>query len=100
MELKPKKDFDAQRAQQTEEFENSRALLGSNQKNNSNTEPTYPKCLIVAFTLKRAGGSKEQNCTSEPANDNADVGKTDKDASEKIEKESEEKETEDKEKFS
>lgn len=79
LELKPKKDFDAERAQQTEEFENSRALLGSNRKNNSNAESTYPKGLIVSFTLKRAGGSTEHNGTHEPANDNADVGKTNKD---------------------
>ena len=83
-------------------------------------EFSYPKGLIVAFALKRAGGSKEQNCTREPTNDNADVGKTDKDidsketedkdsenintdeenSGEKIEKESEEKESEDKEKSS
>lgn len=96
LELKPKKDFDAERAQQTEEFENSRALLGSNRKNNSNAESTYPKGLIVSFTLKRAGGSTEHNGTHEPANDNADVGKTntDIDSKENVTGETEDKASE------
>ncbi|CBI20889.3 unnamed protein product, partial [Vitis vinifera] len=81
LELKPKKDFDAERAQQTEEFENSRALLGSNRKNNSNAESTYPKGLIVSFTLKRAGENsgediekeREQKPTAATYKDNMDV---------------------------
>lgn len=39
----------------------------------------YPKGLIVAFTLKRVGGSKEQNGTHETEIRNIDVSKTDKD---------------------
>ncbi|CAK9136402.1 unnamed protein product [Ilex paraguariensis] len=63
LEVKPKKEFDAERAKQTKEVENSRSLVASNRKNNSNAEANYPKGLIVAFKLKRisAEGSAEQN---------------------------------------
>ncbi|CAK9165144.1 unnamed protein product [Ilex paraguariensis] len=63
LEVKPKKEFDAERAKQTKEVENSQSLVASNRKNNSNAEANYPKGLIVAFKLKRisAEGSAEQN---------------------------------------
>uniref|UniRef100_A0A5B7BC87 Putative la protein 1 n=1 Tax=Davidia involucrata TaxID=16924 RepID=A0A5B7BC87_DAVIN len=79
LELRPKKDFDTERAKQAEEVENSRSQVGSNRKNSSNAEANYPKGLIVAFTLKSilAGGSAEQIGSHEPANDNVDVLKTD-----------------------
>ncbi|KAA8525294.1 hypothetical protein F0562_007149 [Nyssa sinensis] len=79
LELKPKKDFDTERAKQSEEVENTRSQVGSNRKNSSNPEANYPKGLIVAFTLKSmsTGGSAEQIGSHEPTNDNADVLKTD-----------------------
>ncbi|KDP34210.1 hypothetical protein JCGZ_07781 [Jatropha curcas] len=76
LELKPKKEFDADRAELEEEFKN-RPLTGSNNKNNSNAEAAYPKGLIVAFTLKglSAGGSVGHD--QEPVNVEADVNKED-----------------------
>ncbi|KAK9211085.1 hypothetical protein WN943_000459 [Citrus x changshan-huyou] len=38
LHLKPKKEFEAARAKETEEFEKSRPAVGSNRKNNSNAE--------------------------------------------------------------
>lgn len=77
LDLKPKKDFDAEREKETEEFESSRPLTSSKGKNSSNSEANYPKGLIVAFALKRTSGegSKEQNGTHEPANDSTDAGR-------------------------
>ncbi|XP_022962519.1 la protein 1 [Cucurbita moschata] len=63
LELKPKRDFDAERAKETEEFESSRANSSANRKNNNPPESNYPKGLIVAFTLKSvsSGSSAEEN---------------------------------------
>ncbi|CAK9184979.1 unnamed protein product [Ilex paraguariensis] len=63
LEVKPKKEFDAERSKQTKEVENSRSPVASNRKNNSNAEANYPKGLIVAFKLKRisAEGSAENS---------------------------------------
>ncbi|KAK8523381.1 hypothetical protein V6N13_113323 [Hibiscus sabdariffa] len=57
LELKPKKDFDAIRVKEAEEFEHNRPL------NNSDAEEKYPKGLLVAFTLKSIS-------TGDPANQN------------------------------
>lgn len=79
LELKPKKDFDAERAKMVEEFENA-PPMSSNRKNNSDPQLDYPKGLVVAFTLKRIGdgGSAEENGTHEPAaSDNIDGSNVD-----------------------
>ncbi|XP_062165380.1 la protein 1 [Alnus glutinosa] len=79
LELKPKRDFDIDRARETEEYEKSQSVRGSNRKNNSNAEPNYPKGLIIGFTLKSMsdGGSTEKNGTNDTANDDKIVCKTD-----------------------
>ncbi|XP_058001774.1 la protein 1 isoform X2 [Hevea brasiliensis] len=79
LELKPKKDFDAERAKEEEELKNSRPFTSSNNKNNSNAEATYPKDLIVAFTLKAlsAGDSVERDGAQAPASVDSKVCKAD-----------------------
>ncbi|KAF2304481.1 hypothetical protein GH714_031930 [Hevea brasiliensis] len=107
LELKPKKEFDAERAKQEEELKNSRLLTVSNNKNYSNAEATlvttnlfscgtfslmvviefispcydngYPKGLIVAFTLKglSAGDSVEGDGAQEPVSVDSKVCKAD-----------------------
>ncbi|KAF2304477.1 hypothetical protein GH714_031910 [Hevea brasiliensis] len=98
LELKPKKEFDAERAKQEEEFKNSRLLTVSNNKNYSNAEATYPKGLIVAFTLKgwSAGDFVEGDGAQEPVSVDSKVCKADgglksseNDAQENEQKESE-----------
>ncbi|KAJ9168327.1 hypothetical protein P3X46_019868 [Hevea brasiliensis] len=98
LELKPKKEFDAERAKQEEELKNSRLLTVSNNKNYSNAEATYPKGLIVAFTLKglSAGDSVEGDGAQEPVSVDSKVCKADgglksseNDAQENEQKESE-----------
>ncbi|XP_052209779.1 la protein 1 isoform X2 [Diospyros lotus] len=75
LELKPKKDFDAERAREEKEVENSRPQVGANQKNKASAEANYPKGLIIAFTLKRmpSGDSTEQNVGDRLANENVDA---------------------------
>ncbi|KAJ0091451.1 hypothetical protein Patl1_12885 [Pistacia atlantica] len=68
LELKPKKDFDEERAKEVEEVEKFRPHMGSSRKNNSNSEANYPKGLIVAFTLKNTVAG-DKNGTHEPANE-------------------------------
>ncbi|KAL6207745.1 hypothetical protein ACLB2K_018699 [Fragaria x ananassa] len=84
LELKPKKEFDTERAKKTEEYEKTRPLTNSNRKNNAKPEEDYPKGLIVAFTLKSSSDkdSAEKNGTPEEtkkeAGDvNAEDGETD-----------------------
>ncbi|KAG7965909.1 hypothetical protein I3843_08G024500 [Carya illinoinensis] len=79
LELKPKRDFDIERARETEEYEKALSLRGPNHKNNSNAESNYPKGLIISFTLKRMsdGGSSGKNVTNVTANDCETVCKTD-----------------------
>lgn len=79
LELKPKKDFDAEQAKKAEEFESSRSFTSSNLKKNSNEEASYPKGLIVAFTLKSksGGGSAEYKDNHEPAIANKDNSEID-----------------------
>ncbi|XP_019183797.1 PREDICTED: la protein 1 [Ipomoea nil] len=74
LEFKPKKDFDEERAQQEKDAE-SNNHQGSFRKNHSNSEPNYPKGLIVAFKLKKISeeGSAEQNGDQAPAADNVEV---------------------------
>ncbi|XP_022131859.1 la protein 1 [Momordica charantia] len=71
LELKPKKDFDEERAKEAEKFESSRSTSNSNHKNNTSSEPYYPKGLIVAFTLKSvsSGTSDEENGSHNVATD-------------------------------
>ncbi|CAA2959776.1 la 1, partial [Olea europaea subsp. europaea] len=79
LELKPKKDFDDERAKQEEEVEKTRSQVGSNRNNKANARPDYPEGLIVAFKLKRnsSGGSEEQNGTVAPVNNIGGSPKTD-----------------------
>ncbi|KAL7166308.1 hypothetical protein ACSBR2_037062 [Camellia fascicularis] len=79
LELKPKKNFDSERAKQAEEVKNTSSQVRANNKNSSNEEADYPKGLIVAFTLKSmsVGGSAVQSDGHELANENVDVCKTD-----------------------
>ncbi|KAG8375560.1 hypothetical protein BUALT_Bualt10G0113300 [Buddleja alternifolia] len=73
LELKPKKDFDEERAKQEEEVVKTRPQAGSNRKEKANAEPDYPKGLIVAFKLKKI--SAGQNIKEESTTDNEDVSK-------------------------
>lgn len=79
LELKPKRDFDIERARETEEHEKALSLRGPNYKNNSNAESNYPKGLIISFTLKSKsdGDSTGQNGTNVTANDCETACKTD-----------------------
>ncbi|KAL6216457.1 hypothetical protein ACLB2K_009680 [Fragaria x ananassa] len=107
LELKPKKEFDTERAKETEEYEKTRPLTNSNRKNNAKPEEDYPKGLIVAFTLKSSSDkdSAEKNGTPEEtkkeAGDvNAEDGEKDnkENVDEKNSLDGEEKKTEDGEK--
>ncbi|MBA0878595.1 hypothetical protein Goshw_022018 [Gossypium schwendimanii] len=71
LELKPKKDFDAIREEEAEEYEDNHPVTGSNGDNRSNAEDKYPKGLVVAFALKNISGgdSAEKNGSDEPARD-------------------------------
>ncbi|KAG5562599.1 hypothetical protein RHGRI_005356 [Rhododendron griersonianum] len=79
LELKPKKDFDADRAKLAEEVENSSYQAGANRKDSSSPKDTYPKGLIIAFTLKSmsAGSSAEQKDGHEAIKQNMDVCEAD-----------------------
>lgn len=83
LELKPKEEFDAERAKQEEEVAKTRTQLGSNrtEKTNAKSDSDYPKGLIVAFTLKSlfAEDSTKQNGTDKQMSDNIDVSKKDGD---------------------
>ncbi|KAL5729208.1 hypothetical protein ACHQM5_002187 [Ranunculus cassubicifolius] len=60
LELKPKKDFDAEREKKKVELENAPPATNNN---NSNKEPAYPVGLIVSFKLtpKAVEKSTEEN---------------------------------------
>ncbi|XP_061336516.1 la protein 1-like [Gastrolobium bilobum] len=79
LELKPKKDFDAEREKELEDHEKSCLLVGSNHQNNSSTEANYPKGLDGAFKLKSISDEvpSEQNETDQQTNDNNGASKTD-----------------------
>ncbi|XP_074329734.1 la protein 1-like isoform X1 [Apium graveolens] len=76
LELKAKKDFDAER-EKLEEAEKSRPKNDLNRKNNSNEGNSYPKGLIVAFTLKSksADDSAVKNGSEDPPSDSVDISK-------------------------
>ncbi|KAJ8555376.1 hypothetical protein K7X08_012872 [Anisodus acutangulus] len=78
LELKPKKDFDVERANEEKEVEHNHPCSGPNGKNNSKSEPDYPKGLIIAFKLKRisAESSTEQNGNHKPATESASAPET------------------------
>ncbi|PIM98998.1 hypothetical protein CDL12_28510 [Handroanthus impetiginosus] len=79
LELKPKKDFDAERAKQEEEVVKTQAQVVPHRKEKAKAEPDYPKGLIVAFNLRSISGedSTKQNGNHEPTGDKADVPKKD-----------------------
>ncbi|KAL2655568.1 hypothetical protein AAZV13_04G074000 [Glycine max] len=79
LELKPKKDFDAEREKELEDYKKSRPPVGSNHQNSSNVEEDYPKGLIIAFKLKSISEEipSEQNGVDQQAKDNSVVSKTD-----------------------
>lgn len=79
LELKPKKEFDTERAKQEEAFEKTKSQSGSNGKNNSKSEPDYPKGLIVAFKLKRSVEGSTEDDNNKPADDVVDTSKPDSD---------------------
>ncbi|XP_020223777.1 la protein 1 [Cajanus cajan] len=78
LELKPKKEFDAQREKELEAHEKFRLPVDSDQQNNTNAEANYPKGVLIAFKLKSIADEvpSEQNNTDQQAND-SDVSKTD-----------------------
>ncbi|GAA0174976.1 RNA metabolism protein [Lithospermum erythrorhizon] len=76
LELKPKKEFDTERAKQEEEVEKTKSQSGANGKNNSKSEPDYPKDLIVAFKLKRSAEVSTEG-VNKPADDSVDTHKAD-----------------------
>ncbi|XP_050364471.1 la protein 1 [Argentina anserina] len=107
LELKPKKEFDAERAKETEEYEKTRPLKGSNRKNNTNQEDDYPKGLIVAFTLKSSSDKDSAEKNGFPEETKKEMGDINTENAEKDNKENvdekssldeEEKKTEDDEK--
>ncbi|KAL6533918.1 hypothetical protein OROHE_013751 [Orobanche hederae] len=81
LELKPKKDFEAERAKEEDEAAKNRTQVGSNRKDKANSEPDYPKGLIVAFKLKKisAKDSTEENGNQKLVSDDAGVSKKDGD---------------------
>lgn len=78
LELKPKKDFDVERANEEKEVELNPPRSGPNGKNNSKSELDYPKGLIIAFKLKRisAESSTEQNGNHKLATESITAPKT------------------------
>ncbi|CAN4128186.1 unnamed protein product [Withania somnifera] len=78
LELKPKKDFDVERANEEKEVEHNHPRNGPNSKNNSKPELDYPKGLIIAFKLKRISSesSTEQNGNHKTASESASVPET------------------------
>ncbi|XP_042486614.1 la protein 1-like [Macadamia integrifolia] len=78
LELKPKKEFDAEREKMLEEFESSRSSTGPNSKNSSSSDSGYPKGLIVAFKLKSTstGESVGKIGIQETKDNNGDVCKS------------------------
>ncbi|CAN4076544.1 unnamed protein product [Withania somnifera] len=78
LELKSKKDFDVERANEEKEVEHNHPRNGPNSKNNSKPELDYPKGLIIAFKLKRisAESSTEQNGNHKTASESASAPET------------------------
>ncbi|KAJ8446487.1 hypothetical protein Cgig2_028454 [Carnegiea gigantea] len=66
LELKPKKDFDAEREKQEQKHENSHGRTNCKGSEESN----YPKGLLVAFTLKsKSSGGDKQNGADKPVSE-------------------------------
>ncbi|RZC75556.1 hypothetical protein C5167_051036 [Papaver somniferum] len=93
LELKPKKDYDVEREEMEVEFEKTRALRES--KDNTNSEPDYPKGLIVSFKLKNisAGGSVEDTAIPETTDGGVPEGQKASENPEEAEKETSAMET-------
>ncbi|CAH9106265.1 unnamed protein product [Cuscuta epithymum] len=78
LDLKPKKDFIAERAEQEKVAENNTVHKGSSHKSQPNVEDNYPKGLIVAFKLKNNNEKGNNENTLEeldttPSNGNVNV---------------------------
>ncbi|XP_051137745.1 la protein 1 [Andrographis paniculata] len=75
LELKPKKEFDAERAKEEEEVVKNRPQGGTNRKDNANVnaKPDYPKGLIIAFKLKSISGKDSAEENANATNNNADA---------------------------
>ncbi|CAN1837955.1 La protein 1 [Linum perenne] len=71
LELKPKKEFDAERAQKSKDFKAANSQLDAKHKENSSTKAYYIKGLIVGFQLKSIlrGDQAEHNDKQESGND-------------------------------
>ncbi|CAH9074214.1 unnamed protein product [Cuscuta europaea] len=82
LELKPKKDFVAERAEQEKVAENNTVHKSSSHKSQPNVEDNYPKGLIVSFKLKKnkEKGTAEVNGYHMPGTDNVEVQTTTKDS--------------------
>ncbi|GAU21202.1 hypothetical protein TSUD_11190 [Trifolium subterraneum] len=79
LELKPKKDFDAEREKELEKHAKYHKPADSNHEDNTNSEEDYPTGLIIAFKLKSSSDEvpSEKNSTEQQANGNNGVTKTD-----------------------
>ncbi|KAI3889000.1 hypothetical protein MKX03_014048 [Papaver bracteatum] len=93
LELKPKKDYDVEREEMEVELEKTRALRES--KDNTNSEPDYPKGLIISFKLKNisAGGSGEDTAIPEATDGEVPEGQKASENPEEAEKETSAMET-------
>ncbi|CAI8605661.1 unnamed protein product [Vicia faba] len=78
LELKPKKDFDAEREIELEKHEKCCKSVNSNHEE-EDPEANYPKGLLIAFKLKSISEEvpSEKNSTDEQANGNNGATKTD-----------------------
>ncbi|WJX10080.1 hypothetical protein P8452_00845 [Trifolium repens] len=79
LELKPKKDFDAEREKELEKHAKYHKPADSNHEDNTNSEEDYPKGLLIAFKLKSSSDvvPSEKNSTEQQTNGNNGVTKTD-----------------------
>ncbi|KAM1224579.1 la protein 1-like [Malus sylvestris] len=75
LELKPKRDFDADREREVKEYE-ARPVTSTKGKNNPKAEADYPKGLIVAFTLKSLSGKGPAVVSGTPDNANGSTNGT------------------------
>ncbi|XP_058724636.1 la protein 1 [Vicia villosa] len=78
LELKPKKDFDAEREIELEKHEKCRKSVDSNHEEEE-PETNYPKGLLIAFKLKNISEEvpSEKNSNDEQANGTNGATKTD-----------------------
>lgn len=75
LELKPKKDFDSERAQLEKEAESKNPHRGAAHKNPPDAKENYPKGLIIAFKLRKITGNSIAaiNDDNTPAAEDDDV---------------------------